>query len=195
MKVKQPRICHINPKTLEVEPFNDGDRDVGALEPVENISPTLVRTVVDRMTSFKLGTPVEEIFSVRWAKYNIRGLDDNSIINAVHSFNGRVNPDKVTIQNMRTMVERSVNFSKNLEREAPGSFRDFMMSVARPTKDDIRQSLRYYITEIRSARTHRSQNIRYLAIHNPRLNEVYRLRIDAIPEDVIAEVERDVTGY
>ena len=46
MKVKQPRTCHINPKTLEVEPFNDGDRDAGALEPVENIRRALIETVV-----------------------------------------------------------------------------------------------------------------------------------------------------
>jgi hypothetical protein len=190
MKVRQPRVGYINPKTLEVEPFNDGGRDAGALESVENISSTLVGTVVNCMTSFKLGTPAEKVFPVLWAKYNIRGLDDNSIINAVHSFNGRINPDKVTIQNVRTMVERSVNFSKNLEREAPGSFHAFMMSGSRPTQEDVREVLRCYCAEIRSARAHRSQNIRYLAIYNPRLNEVYRVRVDHISGDAITAVEK-----
>lgn len=190
MKVKQPRVGYINPKTLEVEPFNDCGRDAGALESVENISPTLVGTVVNCMTSFKLGTPAEKVFPVLWAKYNIRGLDDNSIINAIHSFNGRINPDKVTIQNMRTMVERSVNFSKNLECEAPGSFHAFMMSGTRPTKEDVRKVLRFYCAEIRSARAYRSQNIRYLGIYNPRLNEAYQVRVNDIPDDTIAAVEK-----
>ena len=63
MKVKQPRVGYINPRTLEITFSDDGDRDVGALEPVENISPTLVRTVVGRMTDFKLGTSAEKVFS------------------------------------------------------------------------------------------------------------------------------------
>ena len=59
MKVKQPRICHINPKTLEVEPFNDG-----ALEPVENISRALIETVVRDMTYVMSGMSIEEAFSI-----------------------------------------------------------------------------------------------------------------------------------
>lgn len=35
----------------------------------------------------------------------------------------------------------------------------------------------------------------HLGIYNPRLNSVYRLDVDKIPEEVITAVERDVIGY
>lgn len=57
MKVKQPRVGYINPKTLEIAFSDDSGRDVGALEPVENISPDLIEVVVVCMTIVKLGTP------------------------------------------------------------------------------------------------------------------------------------------
>ena len=106
------------------------------------------------------------------------------------SFGDRIDPDEVTIQNVRTMVERSVSFAKNFKREMPDSLYVFMVSEARSTKDEIRRLLKSYCPEIRSARAHRSRNTCYLAIYNTRLNEVYRLRVDAIPEDVIDEIER-----
>lgn len=34
-----------------------------------------------------------------------------------------------------------------------------------------------------------------MGIYNPSLNEVYRINVDAIPGDVIDEVEKDVIGY
>ena len=178
-QIKQPRVGYINPKTLEVEPFNDGGRDAGALEPVENISSASVKAVVERMVRARFGTPAQKV------------LDDDSIIGAVKSFGDRIDPDKATIRNVRTMVERSVNFRKNFKRETPDSLCVFMVSEARSTKDEIRRLLKSYCPEIRSARAHRSRNTCYLAIYNARLNEVYRLRVDAIPEDVIDEIERE----
>lgn len=176
-QIKQPRVVYINPKTLEVEPFDDGGRDVGALEPVENISPASVKAVVERMTRARLGTPAQKF------------LDDNSIINAVKSFGDRIDPDEATIQNVRTMVERSVSFAKNLKREMPDSFYAFMVSEARPTKEGIHYAITHWCEELCLPRARRSRNIRYLCIYNPRLNEVYRTRADAISEDVILGVD------
>ena len=203
--IEQPRVRYINSKTLEVEPFGDDGRDVGALDPVENISPWLVETVVSSMTLFMSGTPKEEAFSipgieVRCFMDGIRGLDDNSIINAVKLFGliddrgesvGSIDPDEVTIQNVKTMVERSFRFLNG----PSGSFWGLETSEVCPTKDDIRRLIRLSLTEFRTEfRSARSRQC-YLGIYNPRLNEVYRISVDGIPQDVIAEVDRDVIGY
>ena len=37
--------------------------------------------------------------------------------------------------------------------------------------------------------------IKYLGIYNPRVNVAYRVAVDDIPDDVIAEVEDKVIGY
>lgn len=207
-QIKQPRVVYINPKTLEVEPFDDGGRDVGALDPVENISPWLVETVVSSMTLFMSGTPKEEAFSIpgieaRCFMDGIRGLNDNSIINAVKLFGliddrgesvGSIDPDEVTIQNVKTMVERSFRFLNG----PSGSFWGLETSEVCPTKDDIYQLIMRCLTELptefRSARSARSRQC-YLGIYNPRLNEVYLTRVDAIPDDVITEVEKGVLNY
>lgn len=211
MKVKQPRICHINSKTLEVEFFDDGDRDTGALEPVENISRALIETVVRDMTYVMSGMSIEEAFSIpeksteaRRLMDDIRGLDDNSIINAV-KLSGfvvdqgesveSINPDAVTIQNMRAMIERSVNFAKNFERETPDDLYARTISKARPTKEGVHQWLRYWSIRLCLARVWQSQNIRYLDVYNLRLNEVYRTMVDDIPDDMIVEAEKAVISY
>jgi hypothetical protein len=39
------------------------------------------------------------------------------------------------------------------------------------------------------------QPVTDIGIFNPRLNAVYRLPVEAVPTETIAEVERDVIGY
>lgn len=39
------------------------------------------------------------------------------------------------------------------------------------------------------------QSIKYLGIYSPRLNQVYRIAVTDISEDVIREVEEKVIGY
>lgn len=130
--------------------------------------------------------------------HGIRGLDDDSIINAV-KLSGfvvdrgesveNINPDEVTIQNVKIMIERSAEFIKSFNREVPGSICVLITSESRPTKEDIRHNLKHCSTKSRLDRAQQSQNIRYLAIYNPRLNAVYRTRADAISRDVITEVD------
>lgn len=38
-------------------------------------------------------------------------------------------------------------------------------------------------------------NVERLGVYNPLLNEVYQIEVDAIPEDLINEIDRDVLGY
>lgn len=214
--IEQPRVGYIDPKTLQVVP-PEGGSDVDVLEPVENIRPTLVETVVNCMTVVMRGTPVRKAFAKSLADFKnldedaevqrlISGinkdLDDNSIINAV-KLSGfvvewgspgvvlcepveRINPDEATIQNVRIMVERSFCFLKDVEREASDSFWHIKTSEACPTEEDIHELIGRWRSALRSTLT----QWRYLGIYNPRLDEGYQVRVDAIPEDVIAEVER-----
>lgn len=172
-QIKRPRISYINPRTLEVKPSEvAGNAD--ALKSVENISPDLIERVVGRMAHVLLDTSTQRV------------LDANFITNTVKSFDGCINPDEATIQNVKIMVERSFHFFKESKREAPGSFWRLKTSEVHPTKEDVRELIKWFCTDLRSARTRQC----YLGIYNPRLNEVYRTRADAIPDDVIAEVER-----
>lgn len=128
-----------------------------------------------------------------------------------------INPDEPTIQNVRAMVERSLRFFNEYGPVVFGGFTfeggytdtvssgdgdfmtadtlwDFKVSKARPTKNHTLQLLMYWRMGLCSIHTE-FQNIRYLGIYNPRLNEVYRISVDDILRDVITEVDRDVIGY
>lgn len=71
---------------------------------------------------------------------------------------------------------------------------DFKVSKSRPTKSHTLQVLMYWRMGLRSIHAE-FQNVRYLGVYNPRLNEVYRISVDDIPRDVIVEIDRDVIGY
>lgn len=214
--IEQPRVGYIDPKTLQVVP-PEGDRCVDMLEPVENISSALVETVVNRMTMVMRGIPVSKAFAKSLDAFQIleedaeaqrlisginKDLDDNSIINAV-KLSGfvvewgspgvvlcepveRINPDEATIQNVKTMVERSFHFAKDVEREASGYFLDLKTSEVHPTKEDVYELIGRWRNALRLALI----QCRYLGIYNPRLNEAYKVRVDDIPDDTIAAVEK-----
>ena len=242
-QINQPRGGYINPRTLEVVSLGDG---IDALNPGESVSPGLIDSAVDYLTRFMLGDPVKEAFAISMLgarclgkrsaasrlMAGIKGLDDRSIINAVKlsgfdvCFRSSprnykpiegINPDEPTIQNVRTMVERSLRFFDEYGPVVFGGFTfeggytdtvssgdgdfmtadtlwDFKVSKSRPTKNHTLQVLMYWRMGLRSIHAE-FQNVKYLGIYNPRLNEVYRTSVDDIPRDVIVEVDRDVIGY
>ena len=61
-------------------------------------------------------------------------------------------------------------------------------------KEHTLQLLMYWRMGLHSIHTE-FQGIKYLGIYNPRTNEACRIAVDDIPEDVIAEVEKEVIGY
>lgn len=244
-QIKQPGDGYIDPETLEVEPL---DKSSEALSPKENVSSVLIDLAVDCMTRFRLGEPVNfafviplslawrigvDGFKMRHLIDGINGLDDGSIINALKlsGFVDRfladpenyqpfeeVDPDEATIQNVRTMVERSCHFfdvygPKFLDGFAlPGGYTDtvsfgdigfitsdtlwdFEVSKSRPTKEQTLRLLMHWRMGLRSAHASLFHRIKYLGIYNPRLDKVYRIEVVDIPKDVIAEVEKDVIGY
>ena len=215
-QVQQPEGGYIPLKMLKVEPV---DEDVDTLNPEENVSPYLINSAVNYMARFMMGgMPAKYIFghpisvarriggdtlalkAYDLAKTGIKGLDDESIINAVKLsefdacfFAGaesyqpieEINPDEATIQNVRTMVERSLHFRDAYASKwpMPETLWDLKVSKSRPTEAQTLQLLIDWLEGFWF------RNVEYLGIYNPRLNEVYRIRIDNIPRSVMFEVD------
>lgn len=241
--IRQPRGGYIRPSQFDRILLGDG---IDKLNPKENITPGIIGSTVDYLTRFLTGTTVESAFSIsrRGARnvgglelfnrllLQIRGLDDNSIIAAVHLSGFDIayrapeyykpveylDPDEPTIENIKTMVERSLKFFEqygpvivsNLTFEGgytkyigsgDGDFLtrdtlwDFKVSKNEPQSKHTLQLLIYWRMGVHS--THRKQynSIKYLGIYNPRQNIVYRLEVDQIPEETITAVDSEVIGY
>lgn len=137
----QPRGGYVKLSDFEELSFDDGI----TLNDTENISPSLVGMTVDYLTRFSIGIPLSTAFlsSIRGAYNlgmdvfkasaklgkNIKGLDDQSIVNAcklsafdeayrgpgfanVVSSIDLINPDPITVSNIRVLVLRSISFWK-----------------------------------------------------------------------------------
>lgn len=128
-----------------------------------------------------------------------------------------INPDDDTITNIRVMVERSLRF---LDEYGPkvldgftfeggytdtvtsgdGDFTtvdtlwDFKVSKRPIQKEHTLQLLMYWRMGLHSVHSE-FRNVKYLGIYNPRMNEVSRIAVADIPQDVIDEVEDEVIGY
>lgn len=165
----------------------------------------------------------------------IQSLDDNSIINACKAVTFDVwfrnpmaaakakgaretTPNKETIENIRTLVERSLSFWKEygpievdgftfenggytkIVDSGDGDFLtkdtlwDFKVSSSNPTSDHTLQLLMYYIMGKHSNKKE-FENITKIGIFNPRLNKVYIKNIYDISDEIIDEVSNDVIGY
>ena len=136
-KIKQPRGGYIRPKEFETIVLDGGGID--ELNPVENVSPSLVGMAVDYLTRFMSGTSAIGAFKISemgsrvvqrkelfdQLLSNVKGLDDDSISAAVKlsGFDSayragvmayrpvqNINPNSDTVENIRTMVERALRF-------------------------------------------------------------------------------------
>lgn len=242
-QVKQPRGGYINPKTMEVIQCGEG---IESLHSEENIRANLTGLAVDYLTRFMSGTPLEEAFKISFMgaliigeqkkaeelMNGVKGLDDASIINAIKlvgfdvcfraGFMGyrpvdEIQPDAMTIDNVRIMVKRSLEFLDyygpkvldgytfeggytEIVSSGDGDFTtsdtlwDFKVSKDKPKKEYTLQLLMYWIMGLHSIHPE-FKNIKFLGIYNPRLNCVYRLNITQIPSEVIDEVSTKVIGY
>lgn len=140
--VKQPRGGYINPRMMEIVKL---ENDIGQLNSEENVHATLIGLTVDYLTRFMTGTSLKESFEISLLGASIiddedtaitllsdiKGLDDNSIINAVmltgydvcfrssplgYRSIFELVPNATTIENIRIMVKRSISF---LEQYGP----------------------------------------------------------------------------
>lgn len=142
--IKQPRGGYIKPSEFEAIVIDDGV----TLNTEENVHGSIVGMVVDYLTRYLMGTDIVEAFriSLQGAVMaekmggvkkalaiadkllkGIKGLDDNTVINACKlvTFDvwfrnplgammskgyNETNPDKATIENIQTLVKRSMAF-------------------------------------------------------------------------------------
>lgn len=242
-QIKQPRGGYIKPKEFTKVIINDNIE----LNEKENIHSSLVGLVVDYMTRYNNGSSLEEAFKIsligasrigetKFANClidEINGLDDKSISNAcklvgydVCKRSGisaykpvqDIEPDIDTINNIRCMVQRSLNYIKNygpiisdgftfeggytkIVSKGDGDFLtkdtlwDFKVSVKPPTNAHTLQLLMYYLMGMNSINKEKFQSIKNLGIFNPRLNIVYLLEINKIADEIIKEISEHVIGY
>lgn len=174
---------------------------------------------------------VEQIKSKKLLS-KIKGLDSKSIVSACKLVGydicfragvrgyvpvETIKPDKATINNIVTMVNRSLKFWSvygpiiksgftftggytDIVSYGDGDFLtedtlwDFKVLKNEPTKDHTLQLLMYYILGCHSTHPEFS-SIETLGIFNPRKNKIYLMDVDAIPPSVIDEVSEKVIGY
>lgn len=163
---------------------------------------------------------------------NIKELDNESIINACKLVGydvcfragimgykpvEEINPDTDTIENIITMINRSLSFWKEYGPIIKDGFTfeggytdtiskgdgdyltkdtlwDFKVSKDDPKPKYTLQLLVYYIMGMHSVHSE-FKDIKKLGIYNPRMNKVYTVAIDSISTEVIEVVSKDVIGY
>ena len=240
--IQQPYGGYLPIKTFSKEVLDDGI----VLHENENIHASLVGLAVDYLTRFMSGNSVEQAFHISTLgakvigmhnialalKSTISGLDDKSIISACKlagfdvcyrsSIAGykpveEINPDASTIENIRTMVNRSLAFWKKYgpivhsEITFEGGYSavvntgdgdyvtkdtlwDFKVSKTTPTSKHTLQILMYYVMGLHSIHDF-YKDLNYLGFFNPRLNCVYICSVFAISKETIEEIENNVICY
>lgn len=239
----QPHGGYINPRQMDVKILSS----CGKLNPDENISPVLAGTVVDYLSRFMLNkdkisafeSSIKSAFILGKSKRAkdllclINGLDDISIEAAIKlvgigsgslgtkgSNNGskrRIIPSKKTIENVRIMVNRSLEFFRlygpvikygytfeggytKLISGGSGDFMtrdtlwDFKVSASEPISRHTFQLLIYYIMGLHSIYPE-YKSIKQIGIFNPRLNKVYTYSVNNISSESIIRIEKEVIGY
>ena len=232
-------------KVSEFEMAQFGDDIV--LNDGETLHPSIIGMATQYLSEFMLGEKKEEVFKVSLqGAYNvglhnpsvlylenIQGLDDNSIINACRlsgydviyrmgrDFYRPVEDfmiDQNTIENIKTMVNRSVKFFNDNGpvidsgmtfegaythkiRNGDGDILtadglwDMKVSKNKITNKHTLQVLVYYLMGLRSSNRERFKQVERIGFFNPRLNVSYFKYIKSIPSEIIQTVEREVIGY
>lgn len=183
---------------------------------LESTGIEVLSTARRALAMLRAGTPLTDemiVAGCRLVSYDV------AVRAGVHLYNpdASVVPDEHTVQNIRTMVDRSMSFFAeygpvvrdgftfrggytSLVSSGDGDFLtfdtlwDFKVSVNGPTKDHTLQLIMYWRMGLHSEHDE-FDSITHLGLFNPRLNRVYRLAVADIPVSVIAEIERDVIGY
>lgn len=199
-----------------------------------NLSEAFKISIKGVILATKLGVITAQEESKKYLR-GINGLDDDSIINACKMVTFDVwyrnlinaplaktaretNPDKATIENIRTMVKRSINFFDEYGPITVDGFTfepngytetvstgdgdfltadtlwDFKVTKSKPTNKHTLQLLMYWIMGQHSGKPE-YKNLTKLGIFNPRLNTVYLLDMGNVSAKTIADVEKNVICY
>lgn len=241
-EIAQPYGGYIKPKSFSIEHLGGTELDTAS----ENVHPTLIGLAVDYMTRYMVSESKEEAFKISLLGSgcvhekdralnllnNIIGLDDKSVCSVIklvgydvcvragadaYTDIDEINPDINTINNVRTMVERSINFFNKygpivkhgftfeggytcLVGSGDGDYLtrdtlwDFKVSKKNLDSKQTLQLLMYWRLGLHSIHPE-FKEIQYLGIYNPRKDIVYRLNVNEIPEEVVRKVDTDIIGY
>ena len=130
----------------------------------------------------------------------------------------KLEADKFTIENIKIMVNRGVRFLKNCGKEiksgldfeggytdvvvngdcdylTENALIDFKVIRGEMTTNYSLQILMYYLMGLRSENKKYFEQVKWLALFNPRKNIVYFVNVKKISESVIEEVSKKVIGY
>lgn len=243
--ITQPRGGYVQPKTLTARSLGDGIDELAPVENINpGLVGTVVDSLTrfasgsDVADAFSISfngachPQLREVDKALALARSIRGLDDASIANAVKLCGydvayraglarfrpvDELNVNRVTAANIRTMVNRSLDFLDEYGPKTADGFTfeggytdtvsqgdgdfltfdtlwDFKVSKNPPTKDHTLQILMYWRMGLRSIHPE-FQPIRFLGLFNPRLNVAYRIAVEEIPQSVIDAVDFEVIGY
>lgn len=240
-QIKQPYGGYLKPSVFEEIRLNDG-KELGE----ENIHSSLVGLAVDYLTRTEMGALPEDAFKIslmgatligeyqkaRKLLDKISGVDDVSIrsacrlvgydvvfragVNGFKNVDG-INPDGATIENIRVMVKRAIEFFNQYGPVVKDGFTfeggyteiidsgdgdfltrdtlwDFKVSKNKINSSQTLQLLIYYIMGSHSVHSE-FDGIKNLGIFNPRLNVVYLYPIGKIDVGVIKSIEEEVICY
>lgn len=239
--IKQPRGGYINRKEFETIIREDGIK----LNENENVPPSLIGLAIDYMTRFLMGTSKEEAFriSLKGARSIKEELNANKFLSMIHGLDAEsiiyatklvayddcfragvlrhnpqeINPNQETIDNIVTMIKRSLSFWKEFGPIVKDGFNfkggytriissgdgDYLTEDTlwefKVLKSEFRsihslQLLVYYLMGKHSVQNE-FDGIKKLGIFNPRLNKVYIIDICNISQEVLETVSQNVIGY
>ena len=241
--IKQPRGGYLPINKFQTEILKIDKQ----LSPDENVSASLIGTAVDYLTRFMNGTSREDSFNISLLGANIvnegikakqllqkisTDLDDDTIISAIrlcgfdvafranplyYKSVSEIFPDKNTVDNVREMVKRSMNFISKYGPITKDGFTfeggytdtissgdgdfltedtlwDFKVIKNEPSSKNTLQLLVYYLMGLHSIHSE-YKKIKYLGIYNPRANIVYKYPVSSIPNSIVKEIEQTVIGY
>ncbi len=246
-KTKQPRGGYVRPrdmdKTFLGQSTNEG---LDGLNPDENVAPSLIGLAVDYLTRVMIGDNPTKAFKVSLLGATIindsdkaidliskvNGLNKESVISAV-KLSGydviyrssaleykpvdTINPDEATVENIITMVNRSLRFFEKYGPVVLSGFDleggyteiiakgdgDYLTSdtvwdfkVSKNSNNTIYtlQLLLYWRMGLHSVHQE-FKNVKYLGIFNPRTNIAQRISVDRISPELIKKVEVEIIGY
>lgn len=241
--IKQPRGGYVKRLDFEETSLGPGEEE---LHEYENVHASLIGMGVDYLTRYILTGDLEDSFKIsllgartinkiRTANKLMRGIsgtDDQSIINAIKLSgfdvlyrSGRfgyipvnqIKPDIDTVENVRIMVQRTLNFFKlygplvlsgfsfeggytkiiasgDADYLTEDTLWDLKVLKNYISKNHIMQLLIYWRMGLRSD-YETFKNVKFLGIYNPRKNKVFIYDLCKLPYETIRIIDEEIIGY
>lgn len=242
--IQQPEEGYIPISKFSVKKYEDFCQ----LHYKENITANYVGLAVDYLTRFYVTKNIEEAFDISMLGAKIlreeygmeteyqncvellRKIRQGDIFSAVQLVAydevyragiidiPELKADKFTIENIKIMVNRGVNFLKHCSSEiksgldfeggytnivvngdcdylTENALIDFKVIHGEITTNYTLQILMYYLLGLNSKNKSDFQKVKWLALFNPRKNIVYYINVKKISDSVVEEVSKKVIGY